>query len=527
MSKYNFEDDEDKYGKTQRLDSINEEIKKYHFNENSSITNDNSEIERKLGDKNNYLNSINSEKIPKNENPKEEFSDKTIVSSQNDFSKDYDSDKFGDTVVLKGELFENKNKNPKPPKKKKGQYKIFMGITLIVGIVVFLAVFIYTFMSFNENKTDTEKENILTTDISDENSPLVVKSINGNSDILVWDIKNEKNYSVNINSDTEIFDSEGTKSSLKNILPGDVINVEFDKDNEKVTKITYPEDFFVLGNSKEEPVYGFKPSEKGDSISSDDKTYKVSDKVDVFYKGQHKSVTDIAEVDALKIKGYDDTVYYIEIFELHGSINIKNIDKVENGQIIIDENEPLELSGIETIPVLEGSHNIVIKGSNINDYTAEIFIVSGESFEIDLSDFQGKKCVLIVKANVDDYNLYIDGIGVSDIESPQVLDEGQYTIRIEKEGYSPWEETVNLSGSSKEVNASLEKLPEEKISFVITTYPADADIYIDDEYVGKSPMNISLEKGSYRFVAKLSGYSDIDRQITVDETTQSIDFSFQ
>ena len=48
MSKYNFEDNEDEYGKTRRLDSINEEIKKYHGNENNSynIKTDNSDIEK-------------------------------------------------------------------------------------------------------------------------------------------------------------------------------------------------------------------------------------------------------------------------------------------------------------------------------------------------------------------------------------------------------------------------------------------------------------------------------------------------
>ena len=78
-----------------------------------------------------------------------------------------------------------------------------------------------------------------------------------------------------------------------------------------------------------------------------------------------------------------------------------------------------------------------------------------------------------------------------------------------------------------EVTAELSKIPEEKFTFVITTYPPDASIYIDDSYVGKSPMSMSLEKGDYKFTAKLSGHKDINRDITIDSSTKSIDYSFQ
>lgn len=543
MSKYNFEDNEDEYGKTRRLDSINEEIKKYHGNENNSynIKTDNSDIEKKLGDKNSYLNSINSEKIPNRENKIETFDDSTIVLNNN-ITNQNRNQKYPDideTVVLDKDFLNNTKKienkkveNKNIENKKRGQYKLFMSIAIGIGIIVFIAVFVLTFMSTNksQNNSDdkvvnnTNTENIVSTE--NKNTASIVESIE-NSRIVIKDISTGSSSSIKPDSDTEIFDKNGKKSSLNNILVGDIISVEFDENKEKILKITYPDKYFYIGDKNKSDLYSLEVSENKDKIVCDNKTYKISEYTDIIYKDQHKSISDLTEVDKVILKGYDDTVYYIEILEFHGNINIKNADKLENGSIKIDDNEKISISDNSIIPVTEGSHKILITGSNINDYSAEIFIVSGESFDIDLGDLQGKKCVLIIKANVNDYKLYINDVEVYDTSSPQVIDEGQYTIRIEKEGYEPFNQTLNLSGSSYELKAELKELAVEKVSFVITTYPAGADIYIDNEYIGKSPINTNLSEGDYKFVAKLSGYSDIDRNISIDNNTQSIDFSFQ
>lgn len=543
MSKYNFEDNEDEYGKTRRLDSINEEIKKYHGNENNSynIKTDNSDIEKKLGDKNSYLNSINSEKIPNRENKIETFDDSTIVLNNN-ITNQNRNQKYSDideTVVLDKDFLNNTKKienkkveNKNIENKKRGQYKLFMSIAIGIGIIVFIAVFVLTFMSTNksQNNSDdkvvnnTNTENIVSTE--NKNTASIVESIE-NSRIVIKDIITGSSSSIKPDSDTEIFDKNGKKSSLNNILVGDIISVELDENKEKILKITYPDKYFYIGDKNKSDLYSLEVSENKDKIVCDNKTYKISEYTDIIYKDQHKSISDLTEVDKVILKGYDDTVYYIEILEFHGNINIKNADKLENGNIKIDDNEKISISDNSIIPVTEGSHKILITGSNINDYSAEIFIVSGESFDIDLGDLQGKKCVLIIKANVNDYKLYINDVEVYDTSSPQVIDEGQYTIRIEKEGYEPFNQTLNLSGSSYELKAELKELAIEKVSFVITTYPAGADIYIDNEYIGKSPINTNLSEGDYKFVAKLSGYSDIDRNISIDNNTQSIDFSFQ
>lgn len=543
MSKYNFEDNEDEYGKTRRLDSINEEIKKYHGNENNSynIKTDNSDIEKKLGDKNSYLNSINSEKIPNRENKIETFDDSTIVLNNN-ITNQNRNQKYSDideTVVLDKDFLNNtkkienkKTENKNIENKKRGQYKLFMSIAIGIGIIVFIAVFVLTFMSTNksQNNSDdkvvnnTNTENVVSTE--NKNTASIVESIE-NSRIVIKDISTGSSSSIKPDSDTEIFDKNGKKSSLNNILVGDIISVELDENKEKVLKITYPDKYFYIGDKNKSDLYSLEVSENKDKIVCDNKTYKISEYTDIIYKDQHKSISDLTEVDKVILKGYDDTVYYIEILEFHGNINIKNADKLENGNIKIDDNEKISISDNSVIPVTEGSHKILITGSNINDYSAEIFIVSGESFDIDLGDLQGKKCVLIIKANVNDYKLYINDVEVYDTSSPQVIDEGQYTIRIEKEGYEPFNQTLNLSGSSYELKAELKELAVEKVSFVITTYPAGADIYIDNEYIGKSPINTNLSEGDYKFVAKLSGYSDIDRNISIDNNTQSIDFSFQ
>ena len=512
MPKDNFENTENNYEKTQNLNSINQKVKSYKQNKlcnNNEYENlyNNNEVEKKLGNKNNYLNSIKSENISGINN--------NFDNKNNNYNK---NNTFEDTKFIKNKnITESNDKLEIYKNKKNGQYKLFIAISFFIGIIVFISVLSYSFLitksSIQNNTTELLNTSNTTT--------VLVNDIKNNSNVMVYDIKYNKTYNININNKIEL------NTNSKEISQGDILNIEFE--NKTIKKIIYPEDFFILGDNENNLLSNFNISELGNEIYSNNEKYKLYENTIVVYdKNKNKSIkkTDIKNIDKFYMKGYKDTIYYINIIQFHGNINLKNINKIKNLKIKIDDNI-ITIPKDNLIPISEGNHNITITGDNINDYKTEIFIVAGENLDIDLADIQNKKSVLIIKPNVDDYKLYINDNEVLDIHSPHILNEGEYKIKIIKEGYEIWEQNIIINENSKEIDVELQKIPEPKIKFVITTYPPNAEIYIDNHLIGKSPMKFELEKGNYNFIAKIPGYNDIIKTITIDENTKSIDYSFQ
>src|SRR5262249_46584429 len=49
----------------------------------------------------------------------------------------------------------------------------------------------------------------------------------------------------------------------------------------------------------------------------------------------------------------------------------------------------------------------------------------------------------------------------------------------------------------------------------ISSVPANADVYVDDKFVGNAPAALTLSSGSHRIVVKMEGYKDWDRTLEV------------
>jgi S1-C subfamily serine protease len=49
----------------------------------------------------------------------------------------------------------------------------------------------------------------------------------------------------------------------------------------------------------------------------------------------------------------------------------------------------------------------------------------------------------------------------------------------------------------------------------VTSTPANADVYVDDKFVGNAPAVLNLSNGSHHIVVKMAGYDDWDRTLEV------------
>ncbi len=112
--------------------------------------------------------------------------------------------------------------------------------------------------------------------------------------------------------------------------------------------------------------------------------------------------------------------------------------------------------------------------------------------------------------------VYVDGDlkGRTPLTVPRV-EAGDRTVIIHSDGFADSTEAVTVRANQ---TTDLSKaLAEMTGKLEVTTVPDDAQVFIDDKYVGQSPYkNPALRVGSYKVALKLKNYSDSGSSVTVE-----------
>ena len=99
---------------------------------------------------------------------------------------------------------------------------------------------------------------------------------------------------------------------------------------------------------------------------------------------------------------------------------------------------------------------------------------------------------------------------------PDVL-PGNHEVILSLRGYNDWDQVVSVgSGQTTAVNAVLLAQVPSTGSLAVISDPAGAEIYIDDDFKGVSPVTISgLSAGTHALSLKLQDYADNTTNITI------------
>ena len=119
--------------------------------------------------------------------------------------------------------------------------------------------------------------------------------------------------------------------------------------------------------------------------------------------------------------------------------------------------------------------------------------------------------------------LTVDGIGKG--TTPSTLDDvaaGDHVIEVTMDGYEPFRQTVRTqAGRSESVSVVLKAIPSE---IQILTTPAGADVYIENQLRGQSPLTLrDLKAGHYRVRVQMEGYDIMARDISIERGQRLIE----
>lgn len=120
---------------------------------------------------------------------------------------------------------------------------------------------------------------------------------------------------------------------------------------------------------------------------------------------------------------------------------------------------------------------------------------------------------LRISSDPSDAAVYIDGEYRGKTPLTVELPSGTHEIVVAKEGYRPYNTTVVLeTGEYKTLYASLERIVGK---LKVESTPSNAKVYVDGDYIGRTPITYELPPGTYRVKLVLDGYFEYSTTVTV------------
>jgi formylglycine-generating enzyme required for sulfatase activity len=152
--------------------------------------------------------------------------------------------------------------------------------------------------------------------------------------------------------------------------------------------------------------------------------------------------------------------------------------------------------------VSEGARSIKIfkQGIKTIEYLFEIIPKSRETYLLELEVIRPKLEIPIFPVTIrytpTNALLSIDGKAAI-ASSTHNLTFGEHSIQLTKDGYQPISKTISVDDKNVFFEWTLEKAQTQWL--VITSNPDGADVYIDDQAVGKTPYQNELQVGKYKW----------------------------
>lgn len=427
----------------------------------------------------------------------------------------------------------NTKSKPKIKKAPNFNFSIFFSFTIVIGVVIFILAFMLTFSSLSSymgtpsnktnsisnNEINTEQNQLVLDSNTDENILGIIKNINYDTSIFTFtDIKTNKDYTLKSKPSSIFKDKYDNMLTIAELKIGTIVDFSFDSSN-KLNYIKENSDSFTLEN-----VSNVKINLELNKLDINDKTLEISDKVITLKNNEPYEISSISPLDIIDIKGYNNMVYFINVKKGNGTLKLTNKPSLNNAIIEIDRNIFKSLNEIDSVNLAEGSHKVVIRSDDTLSFIREIEIIAGTETILDLNQLQNKSGTLIIKSNVTDYTLYVNN-NIETSREPLNLAYGSYTIRAEKEGYTPFETQVNINSSQNSINIELEKI--EKIGeMTISSNPDNAEVFVDNVLVGYTPLTYKLSQGVHTITLKKDGYNDfVLSSVTISDEENSFNIT--
>lgn len=136
-----------------------------------------------------------------------------------------------------------------------------------------------------------------------------------------------------------------------------------------------------------------------------------------------------------------------------------------------------------------------------------------------IADIRTHVATLVVNCNVPGARVTVRDVPVGETSAQALrvqVNRGKVRVVVDKEGYAPYVQELNLPGESSTVVTAILDTKASTSLVKITTTPARAAVSIDGRSVGATPLEIDLTPQSHQIEVERAGYEKLTTTIVVE-----------
>lgn len=363
-------------------------------------------------------------------------------------------------------------------------------------------------------------------------------------------------YTLNYNGATDVRNAYDEIISMRQLDPGEIVDVGFDSSKLKAGYVKVSEEAF-----KSSGITNFRADYTTDTIMFGSGKYKYDSHLVVVSQGELIDVSQVINKDEVTVWGIGNKIYSVSVDKGHGYVRFTGYNQFIGGTVEIGRSFLYKVSENMMITVPEGEYKMTMtKGSLTGSKT--MTVIRDEEILVDFSEYKPE----VIKTGTvkfiispDKAVLYING-KKTDYSDLVELDYGKYSLKVVCDGYDDYSssltvdsiystKTISLDGETE--SASSDKTAENSTdadektttsatvapteenetegtgqgNLIIET-PAGADVYIDAVYVGQTPLTIKKEPGEHIITFHKNGYATKSYAIDVsyEDADQKLSF---
>ena len=416
---------------------------------------------------------------------------------------------------------------------------------------------------------------------------LVIAKQEKQKKITFLNLEKKRNYTLNYDGTTKFMDKYGTQISVSQLQEGEMVDLQFLKDEKLLSNLTVSSDIWTLND-----VSKFELDPASGRMKIMNENYTLDETTVVLSDGELVEFLDINAQDMLQIKGIDHKIYSITIQKGHGYLRLDNAEYFYGGWIEVGQKIIQKIEEDMLLVIPEGDYEVFLSHNGIAG-TKEVKIKRNQETLLDVGDLKKEDLIkygnLIVTVDPAEAEVSIDG-KVVDTGRIIKASYGLHQIMAKAEGYDTViqyirvtednanvaitldEETVhsvsensaatstnsntttngstnnnsstdgntsdNNSGNTVSGNNSASSsnntTSENSTSSntgtkgykVSIEAPAGAEVYVDGNYIGIIPISFPKKEGTHEVIVRKSGYQTRSYTIQVDDTNEDIGYSF-
>lgn len=348
-------------------------------------------------------------------------------------------------------------------------------------------------------------------------------------DLYVYGSQEQK--TLRYDGATIIQDKYGQPMTASQLVCGDVLNIAYNSELNKIGAIVYTPNIFSLTD-----VSKYSISDNGATMYIGSDAYSLDGNTRLFSGGQEIVLSQLISHDVLTIQGLNHTIYSIRVEDGHGYLELANEEALVGGWIEIGQSLISQITTDMLFTVPEGDYNVRLTNTGIEE-NRQVHISRNNITTLDLGDIKSvapDKGIVRFKIYPDGATTSVDGKEVN-TNFAMRFPVGIHEITVAAAGYATVSQYFEVTGESQSVYIDLETITDtvsgnsisKNLYATITVdAPIGAELYEDNIYKGVVPCSYKKTEGNHVLTLRKPGCVTTSYNIYVPDDGIDQKFSF-